>query len=274
MNTFIPKLIGTFLNLLAYLNQSIASNLALDLFSKPLKGRLKEPHPLLESSEKKLLYYKNLDIATYQWKGSKQTVLLAHGWQSNSVRWKNIIIRLRKLDYNIVALDAPAHGTSGSKIFNAVLYSKFIEVVCKEFKPSILMGHSVGGMAISYFLKNNSNYKADTLVFLGTPAGFPAIFENYSDLMGYNKIVRAGMEVIIQKRFGQPSSYFNTAQFAKEIDCHCLLVHDELDPVIPYSDALEIQLAFKNSHLFTTQGLGHGLKSKKVIDKIIDFIPA
>ena len=52
---------------------------------------------------------------------------------------------------NIVALDAPAHGTSGSKIFNAVLYSKFIEVVCKEFKPSILMGHSVGGMAISYF---------------------------------------------------------------------------------------------------------------------------
>ena len=73
MNTFIPKLIGTFLNLLAYLNQSIASNLALDLFSKPLKGRLKEPHPLLESSEKKLLYYKNLDIATYQWKGSKQT---------------------------------------------------------------------------------------------------------------------------------------------------------------------------------------------------------
>lgn len=272
MNIFIPKLIGTFLNLLAYLNQSIASNLALDLFSKPLKGRLKEPHPLLESSEKKLLYYKNLDIATYQWKGSKQTVLLAHGWQSNSVRWKNIIIRLRKLDYNIVALDAPAHGTSGSKIFNAVLYSKFIEVVCKEFKPSILMGHSVGGMAISYFLKNNGNYKADTLVFLGTPADFPAIFKNYSDFMGYNKIVRAGMEVVIKKRFGQPSSYFNTARFAKEIDCNCLLVHDEFDPVIPYSDALEIQSAFKSSHLFTTQGLGHGLKSKQVIDKIIDFI--
>ena len=54
----------------------------------------------------------------------------------------------------------------------------------------------------------------------------------------------------------------------------CLLVHDEFDPVIPYTDALEIQSALKNSHLFTTQGLGHGLKSKKVIDKIFDFIQA
>ena len=90
--------------------------------------------------------------------------------------------------------------------------------------------------------------------------------------MGYNKILRDGMEVVIQKRFGQPSYYFNTAQFGKEIDCDCLLIHDEFDPVIPYSDALEIQSGFKNSHLFTTQGLGHGLRSKEVIDKIIDFI--
>ena len=274
MNTFIPKLIGACVNVFAYLNQSRASNLALDLFSKPLRGRFKHPYPTLEKAAKKFLYYENLEIATYQWIGSKQTVLLAHGWQSNSGRWENIIVRLKKLDYSIIALDAPAHGASGSKIFNAVLYSKFIEIVCKEFKPSILIGHSVGGMAISYFLKNNNNYKADTLVFLGAPAGFPGIFKNYNDLMGYNKCVRRGMEVVIQKRFGLPSSYFNTARFVKEIDCNCLLIHDKFDPVIPYSDALEIESAFKNSHLFTTQGLGHGLKSKKVIDKIIDFIQA
>ena len=80
------------------------------------------------------------------------------------------------------------------------------------------------------------------------------------------------MEVIIQKRFGIPSSHFNTAIFVKEIKVECLLIHDEFDPVIPYSDAQEIHKAFKNSQIFTTQGLGHGLKSKQVIDKIIDFI--
>ena len=56
------------------------------------------------------------------------------------------------------------------------------------------------------------------------------------------------------------------------IKSECLIIHDELDPVIPYSDAQEIHKAFKNSQIFTTQGLGHGLKSKQVIDKIIDFI--
>ena len=146
-----------------------------------------------------------------------------------------------------MALDAPAHGASGSKIFNAILYAQFIGVVCKKFNPSILIGHSVGGMAISYFLKSNNNYKANKLLFLGVQAGFPGIFKNYSDLMGYNKKVRDGMEVIIQKRFGVPSSHFNTAIFVKEIKSECLIIHDELDPVIPYSDAQEIHKAFKNS---------------------------
>lgn len=272
MKLFIPKLIGAVLNKFAYINQSSASNWALNLFSRPLKGRLKHPHPTLEMAAKKNLFLKNLKIATYHWKGKGDTILLAHGWHSNSGRWKNTIAELIKQDYNIVALDAPAHGASGSKIFNAILYAQFVGVVCKKFNPSILMGHSVGGMAISYFLKSNSNYKANKLVFLGVPAGFPGIFKNYSDLMGYNKKVRAGMEVVIQKRFGVPSSHFNTAIFVKEIKVECLLIHDKFDPVIPYSDAQEIHKAFKNSQIFTTQGLGHGLKSKQVIDKIIDFI--
>ena len=221
---------------------------------------------------KKIFFLKNLKIATYQWKGTGDTILLVHGWHSNSGRWKNTIAKLIERDYNIVALDAPAHGASGSKIFNAVLYAQFVEVVCNKFNPSILIGHSVGGMAISYFLKSSNNYKINKLVFLGVPAGFPAIFKNYIDLMGYNEKVRAGMEVIIQKRFGMSSSHFNTAIFVKEIKVECLLIHDKFDPVIPYSDALEIHNACENSQMFTTQGLGHGLKSKEVIDKIIDFI--
>ena len=71
-----------------------------------------------------------------------------HGWESNSGRWKNIIQRLQQEQYNIVALDAPAHGASGSSSFNAILYSKFITVVSKNFKPNFFIGHSVGGMAI------------------------------------------------------------------------------------------------------------------------------
>ena len=272
MQNFLPKFIGFILNIIGYLNLKLASKWALDLFSRPLKGRYKTSHPILTSAEQSVLYFEQLPITTYMWSGKKETVLLAHGWESNSGRWKNVVRVLQKSDYNVVALDAPAHGSSGSKHFNAVLYSKFIEVVCKKFKPSVLIGHSVGGMAISFFMKNSGYDLASKLIFLGAPAGFPGIFKNYTDLMGFNNKVIRGIEERVVDKFGQPSEYFNTAQFMSKIDCKGLIIHDQNDNVIPYADAEEIQAAFKNSILITTNGLGHGLKGKLVIQHILDFL--
>lgn len=268
----LPKVIGFILNLIGFIHLKTASKWALDLFSKPLKGRLKTPHPLLEKAFKTTLSYDGIDIQTYYWKGEKDTILLAHGWESNSGRWKNTIVRLQKLDYNIVALDAPAHGASGSEAFNAVLYSKFIDVVCKKFKPTALIGHSVGGMAISFFLKNSGYPLAKKLILLGAPAGFPGIFKNYTDLMGFNSRVQKGIEARVIEKFGQPSSFFNTAYFLRNASPIGLIIHDQKDPIIPYSDALEINAAYQNSTLLATSGLGHGLKSKTVVDAIVDFI--
>jgi len=272
MNKLLPKIIGFVLNIVGFLHVKQASQWALDLFSKPLKGRFKTPHSTLEEALKIKLSYDGMDIQTYQWKGQNETVLLAHGWESNSGRWKNTIIRLQKLDYNIVALDAPAHGASGSAAFNAVLYSKFIEVVCEKFKPTALIGHSVGGMAISFFLKNSDYPLAKKLILLGAPAGFPGIFKNYTDLMGFNSRVQKGIEARIIEKFGFPSSHFNTAKFLRNTTCSGLIVHDKGDPIIPFSDALEIEASYENSTLISTSGLGHGLKSKKVVDAIVDFL--
>ena len=127
-------------------------------------------------------------------------------------------------------------------------------------------------MAISYFLKNTQYKPVKKIIFLGSPAGFPGILKNYIKIMGYNKRLSDGIEIIIQDRFGFPSSHFNTAKFLKNISCQGLIIHDEHDPVIPFSDAIEIQRSLKNSELLKTQGLGHGLKSKKVINAITDFI--
>lgn len=272
MMTILPKIIGFIINVIGFIHLKSASKWALNLFSKPLKGRFKSTHPLLKKAKKKTFRYDGLNIQTYHWEGKKETVLLAHGWESNSGRWNNTIIQLQKFNYNIVALDAPAHGASSGQSFNAILYSKFIDVVCDTFQPKILIGHSVGGMAISFFLKNSGYPMAKKLVLLGAPAGFPGIFKNYTDLMGYNVRIQQGIEAQIIKKFGQPSSYFNTAEFLRNLNCKGLIIHDEQDPIIPYSDAQEIVAAYNNSTLLTTIGLGHGLKSKKVVDDIIDFI--
>ena len=75
---------------------------------------------------------------TYYWEGNNKTILLAHGWESNSFRWKNLITELQRYGYSIVALDAPAHGDSGSKMFNAILYSEFINMLLKDLIRMLL----------------------------------------------------------------------------------------------------------------------------------------
>ncbi|MDA7849530.1 alpha/beta hydrolase, partial [Flavobacteriaceae bacterium] len=93
MKTMIPKIIGAFINFIGIFNTAYASKLALNLFSKPRNGKL-TPHinSFLETATSKtILHYNSLPIQTYQWEGTKETVLLAHGWESNSGRWRHKI---------------------------------------------------------------------------------------------------------------------------------------------------------------------------------------
>ena len=62
-------------------------------------------------------------------------------WESNSNRWRYEIEKLQTEGYDIIALDGPAHGGSGSDTFNAILYSEFINVVSQKFKPTVFLGH-------------------------------------------------------------------------------------------------------------------------------------
>lgn len=273
MNSLLPKIIGAILNSIGIFNSKLASKLALLVFSKPRKGKLTtNAHLFLNTAIKSTMYYLDLNIQIYQWKGPKDTILLVHGWESNSSRWRNKIEKFHKEGYNIIAIDAPAHGGSGSDSFDAILYSEFINVVSQKFKPTIFVGHSVGAMSIIFFLHKKNYSDAKKIVLLGAPSTFAAIIERYKKIMGFRNKIDKGIDRYIKLTFGHPPSYYSTANFIKNIDCRGLIFHDKRDPVIPYDDALEIDLQFKNSKLISTEGLGHSLKGKYIYDEIIKFL--
>ena len=274
MKSLLPKIVGALINFIGVFNTTYASKLALKLFSKPRNGQLK-PHAstfLDTASRKTTLYYDSLPIQTYQWEGSKETVLLAHGWESNSGRWRHKIKKLHKEGYNIIALDGPAHGGSGSDTFNAILYAEFINVVSQKFKPTAYIGHSVGGMAVVIFLRKQTHHTAEKIVLLGAPSGFKGIMKRYKEMMSYSQKISKGIDKQIELKFGHPPEYFSTADFVKNIDLKGLLIHDKNDPVIPYQDGLDIEAQFKNAKLISTEGLGHSLKGNLVSDELIQFL--
>lgn len=273
MNNNLLKSIGFTLNLISYFSSKFAAKLAILLFSKPQKGKLKGiDSPFLKSATKEVLNYEDISIMTYHWKGKKGTILLAHGWESNTYRWKDLIEILKKLDYNIVALDAPAHGNSGSKIFNALLYSECINIVAKKFNVNIIFGHSVGGMATVFFQHKYQLPTIKKLVLLGAPSNFTGVFNRYSKMMGYNNKVVNAMNQYVLKKFNHLPEYFSAAKFSKEINSKGLIIHDKKDRIIPYNDALDYENHYSNARLISTKGFGHGLKSKKVYNHILEFL--
>src|SRR5690554_2838895 len=152
MKEVLIKLIGSYYNMLSYVSKPYAADKAMYLFTTPRAGRINEEQSdFLHTAYQEELKYKHYPIMTYRWLGKKQTILLTHGWESNAARWKNLILDLKKKGFNVIALDAPAHGKSGGRAFDAMLYAEFINVVAQRFSPDVIIGHSVGGMASAYF---------------------------------------------------------------------------------------------------------------------------
>jgi len=275
MKNVIVKLIGGYINFLSLFSKEYAASKAIDLFAKPRKGKLTESDDeYLSKSYQEGIDFEDYEIMTYRWPGKNKTVLLAHGWESNSARWEFLIETLKTFDFNIIAVDAPAHGKSGSKQFNAILYSQFLNVVSKKFNPDIIIGHSVGGMATVFFQSEFQHEKLNKIITLGAPSEFVSVLERYSDMMGYNTKVRQGIDDFVIKKYNNPPSYYSGSSFSRKINSTGLIIHDKHDKIIPYQDALLYKEHFPDSSLITTEGFGHGLKHKDVTEHILEFIEA
>ena len=273
MEKYIIKLVGKYLNVLSYVSADYAANKALHLFSTPRKGKLLPKHEsFLRTASQHTLAYEEFDIATYHWKGSKETILLVHGWESNAARWKKKITHFIEEGFNIIALDAPAHGASGSKLFNALLYAEFINVVAQKYQPDIIIGHSVGGMASVFFQQKYQLSSIQKMVLLGAPSEFEAVLKDYIKLLGYNKKIEKHLDKVILNKFGAKPIEFSTSKFAKNIASEGLIIHDTKDSIIPYSEAKLIIKYFKNSKLITTEGFGHSLNDSSISKNIVAFI--
>lgn len=275
MKNYLPKLISSGINLTSYISPSYAAKLAVKLFSMPRNAKLDaDGIQYLSLAKQKNITYKNITLKTYRWNGNKDTILLVHGWDSNSFRWKDLIELFKQKDYNIISIDAPAHGASGSKIFNAPLYSECLNVAIKTYQPNIIIGHSIGATACVIAQENHKLPSIEKLVLLGAPSNLAISVGNYVNMMNYNKKVENAINQHYLKYFNHLPEYYCVENFYQNIEAKGLIIHDRKDNIISFKEALDIHRVYKNSELIKTIGLGHRLKSETVYQHILDFIKA
>jgi predicted alpha/beta hydrolase family esterase len=270
----LAKSIGLFINLLSFVAPKKAVQKAYAVFSTPRKGKIQiDAIPeILKSAEAVAFDFDGKIIQTYIWKGNETVLFLIHGWESNSARWKKALPYIIKSGYTIVAIDAPAHGLSSGRDFNAHKYSQYIHHVAKMYPPKILIGHSIGGKACLHYQTIHNNLNVEKIVVLGAPSDFKVIFENYVSLLGLNSKVNNELINFYKENFNLSNQEIGGPLFSDNKNLKGLIAHDLEDTVVSFAEAKKNANAWKEAVFIETKGLGHSMNDEELFEKIREFI--
>lgn len=268
------KSMGFYFNLLSFVNPKKLKKDGFELFCNPFARKVK-PHQLefLQKGMSDILNLEGYKIQTYKWGSGNKKILLVHGWQSHSFRWKNYIEHLVKNDFTVYALDAPAHGLSSGKSIHVVLYAKVINAFLEiHSEITSIVSHSIGGFATTYFLDQYKEHTIEKVVIMGAPGEASDFFDFYKETLG---LTTKSLNLIIDEfytQLGKLPSYFSSAKLAESILVPALIVHDKNDMATNYQYSIRLNKHWKNSELILTEGLGHDLKSKELVKQVTEFV--
>jgi predicted alpha/beta hydrolase family esterase len=270
----LAKSIGLYINLLSFVAPKKAVQKAYAVFSTPRKGKIQiDAIPeILKSAEAVAFDFDGKIIQTYIWKGNETVLFLIHGWESNSARWKKALPYIIKSGYTIVAIDAPAHGLSSGRDFNAHKYSQYIHHVAKMYPPKILIGHSIGGKACLHYQTIHNNLNVEKIVVLGAPSDFKVIFENYVSLLGLNSKVNNELINFYKENFNLSNQEIGGPLFSDNKNLKGLIAHDLEDTVVSFAEAKKNANAWKEAVFIETKGFGHSMNDEELFEKIREFI--
>jgi len=247
--------------MLTVLSKRLAAEKAFDLFCTPfMKSRSRVPVIFAEAEP---LHFKlnGLTVKGFRWNHEQPVkVLILHGFGSAAHKFHQYIAPLIKKGYEVLAFDAPAHGTSEGTRVNAVEYCQMIEEVMKRYGPiQGFIAHSFGGMALTLALEKTP-HASDTKIVLIAPATetATAVDAAFKLLRVKDQWVRKEFDKIILERSGQTTEWFSIKRALTNIKADVLWLHDEEDDITPWSDALKVQEEnHPNIRFVLTRGLGH-----------------
>lgn len=268
-----PKAVGSYINVLAWIAPKKAGRKAFEVFSKPRRGSIGEHHsPFLDPARKEKLTLKNLELQIYHWPGKGKRILLVHGWESHTHRYKSLVDALGRASYDVYAFDAPGHGYSTGNSLYVPIYEEALRLVKEKYKPHLIIGHSLGAMTVIYNQARNPSNYVEKLVILGSPDRLEDILRDYQKIISLSD---RGMQVLNNyfiRRFGFDKRDFSSSAFAKAIKIPALIIHDKGDTITRASGSKRIYENWADARLILTDGLNHSLYSAEVNEMILDFL--
>lgn len=275
LTKIVPLAYGQLFNIGVLLNKRLTAKKAFAIFCTIRKGKvLPKQKAFLDEAKFEQIDVAGHRVQTYHWKGNGPTLLLMHGWESNTFRWRNLIKKLCQHDFQIYAFDAPAHGNSTGKKLHVPLYAEVTRHILDKYQPDYAVAHSVGGMTIHYTHFLNPDSSLEKIVTIGSPCEFSQFMDHYQGLLKFNNTVREAMNLRLKEWLGFYFHEFSSARFVQKNTKKGLLFHDEDDLQVPVEASKKVHMFWKESELRITKGLGHSMHQDSVNQQIIDFFQA
>lgn len=264
------------LRILEFLHPYLGMRLAAFFFARPFRYKLMEREiPVLSQAQKSSVNIKKLgkSVFCYHWEGKGPKIMLMHGWSGRATNFYKIIEALMRLDYDIYAFDAPAHGKSRGLTTNLPEFILTLDSLLSRWGPfEAILGHSGGGFSSSYVCADRPEIKK--LILISPFDQSIDLFEKYYELIGLGEKARKLMLDYFFRKTNKNISAFSSSISAQSINAKCMIIHDEYDREVELYNAINIEKNLKKGKLIVTQGLGHRriLRDDSVIDQIVSFL--
>ena len=205
--------------------------------------------------------------------GTGIPILLTHGWEGRATQMAGFIEPLTSRGYQLIALDAPAHGLSLGQQSNPMKFVETMFLAEAIFGPfHAIIGHSMGGGCSLYAAAEG--LATEKVVSIAGPSSFLRVSKRFADFIGLSKHAKARFIKHVETNVGIPFEKIDLLSRADELTLPTLVVHDRDDQEIPFKDAQQIAHSLAKGHLYETVGLGHRaiMRSSVMIDTVTNFI--
>ena len=266
------------IKVLSLFSKRKAAERALEIFSIPWRRTNKQPYGIFLEAEQLTFDFQGTTVRGFRWSraGARKATIL-HGHESSVLNFETYIRGLLQKGYEVIAVDAPAHGLSGGKSINALEYRDFVIQLHEKYGPiQSYVGHSFGGLTIPLAIEKIAHDESFRLALIA-----PAT-ETTTTIDGFFKIIRSNdrrmkeeFEKLIIEIGGEPSAWYSVSRAVKNIKAEILWAHDEEDSVTPLADALKVkEKNYPNVKFVITKGLGHTqiYRDENIIKTIVDFL--
>ena len=188
--------------------------------------------------------------------GSSKKVLIIHGWESHAGHMNVLSDALVNAGLNVVALDAPAHGDAEGETTNAIQFAAALLRVSKDLGPfDAIVGHSMGGGAA--FIAIADGMQVGKVVTIGAPYLFSDVLHRFAKYIGLPPKAEKSFVDRIEQLTGRSWDETRGDVVAPKVHQPCLVVHDQDDKEIPFSDAENLLKVLPQGEIYKTKGLGH-----------------